>query len=107
MSLTKTGFDITFTKPIDKIAAADPKTWSLLHWHLIYHKEYGSPEADKAPAKLARINVSEDGRHVSLTLSELLPGKVYDLTVNGLKAADGSELKNKIAYYTLNKLQSK
>ena len=107
MSLTKNGFDLTFTKPIDKVAAADPKTWSLLHWHIIYHHDYGSPEADKTPAKITSISVSEDGKRVSLSLSELLIGKVYDLTVNGLKAADGAELKNVNAYYTLNQLQPK
>jgi hypothetical protein len=83
------------------------KTWSLLHWHMIYHHDYGSPEADKTPVRIASIAVSDDGRRVSLALAELLAGKVYDLTVNGLKAADGSELKNNNAYYTLNKLQPK
>ncbi len=107
MSLTKSGFDLTFTKPIDKVAAADSKTWSLLHWHIIYHHDYGSPEADKTPAKITTISVSEDGKRVSLALSELLTGKVYDLTVNGLKAADGTELKNVNAYYMLNQLQPK
>jgi hypothetical protein len=105
MSLTKSGFDLAFTKPIDKTAAADPKTWSLLHWHLVYHKDYGSPEADKTPARITEIKISQDARHVSLVLAEVLPKKVYDLTVNGLKAADGSTLKNNNAYYTLNKLQ--
>ena len=107
MSLTKGGFDLTFTKPIDKVAAADVKTWSLLHWHMIYHHDYGSPEADKTPAKIAEIKVSEDGRKVSLLLGEMLTGKVYDLTVNGLKGVDGAELKNNNAYYTLNKLKGK
>ena len=107
MSLTKTGFDLTFTQPIDKSLAMDMKTWSLLHWHLIYHATYGSPEADKTPVKIASVAVSDDGRRVSMTLSQVLTGKVYDLTVNGLKAADGSELKNNNAYYTVNKLQAK
>jgi hypothetical protein len=105
MSLTKTGFDLTFTKAIDKALAAEVKTWSLLHWHLIYHHDYGSPEADKTPVKISEVKVSEDGRRVSLVLGELLSGKVYDLTVNGLRAADGAELKNNNAYYTVNKLR--
>src|SRR5207237_1698990 len=101
----KTGFDLAFTKPIDKTTAADPKTWSLLHWHLVYHKDYGSPEADKTPARINEIKVSENGRRVSLVLAEVLPKKVYDLTLNGVNAADGTPLKNNSAYYTLNKLQ--
>jgi len=105
MSLTKQGFDLTFTKAVDKAAAADVKTYSLLHWHLIYHKDYGSPEADKTPVKIAEVKVSDDGKRVSLVLPELLTGKVYDLTVNNLKSADGAELKNNTAYYTLNRLR--
>jgi glucose/arabinose dehydrogenase len=105
MSLTKSGFDITFTKPIDKTISADAKTWSLLHWHLIYHKDYGSPEADKEPAKITAIKVSDDGLRVSLELDEVRTGKVYDLTINNLKSADGGELRNKNAYYTVNRLR--
>jgi Trk K+ transport system NAD-binding subunit len=105
--LTKTGFDLTFTKPVDRAVAAEAKTWSLLHWHMIYHHDYGSPEADKTPAKITAVTVTEDGKHVGLTLSEVLIGKVYDLTVIGLKSADGVELKNANAYYTLNHLQEK
>jgi glucose/arabinose dehydrogenase len=103
MSLTKTGFDVTFTKPVARERAADPKTYALLHWHLIYHKTYGSPEADKTAVKIDAVKISDEGRKVSLTLGELLPGKVYDLTINELKSAEGSELKNKNAYYTLNR----
>ena len=51
------------------------------------------------------MKVSNDGLHVSLTLAELIPKKIYDLTINGMKAADGVQLKNVNAYYTLNKLQ--
>ena len=104
MTLTENGFDLAFTRPVDKTLAADPKTYALLHWHLVYHKDYGSPEADKTAVKLEAgdVKVSDDGLHVTLSLPELLTGKVYDLTLNDLKAADGSDLKNKNAYYTLN-----
>jgi hypothetical protein len=104
MSLTARGFDLAFTKPVDRERAADPKSYSLLHWHLEYHKTYGSPEADKTAVKIEEARVSADGRKVSLVLPELLAGKVYDLTINDLKAADGAELKNRNAYYTLNRV---
>ena len=104
MSLTKTGFDLKFTKPVDAAVAADPKTYSLLHWHMIYHHDYGSPEADKTPCNITGVKISADGKTVSLQLKELLAGKVYDLTVNGLKSADGIEMGNVNAYYTLNRL---
>jgi glucose/arabinose dehydrogenase len=104
MSLTPRGFDLQFTKPVDAKKAADPQTYSLLHWHMIYHKDYGSPEVDKTAVKIQQAIVSGDGRHVALILPELLVGKIYDLTLEGLNAADGSELINNHAYYTLNHL---
>ena len=78
----------------------------MLHWHLLYHPNYGSPEADKTPVKVRKVTVSPDGKTVSLELPDLLAKKVYDLTVTGLKAADGGEeLRNNTAYYTLNRLK--
>ena len=105
MSLTKTGFDLTFTKPVDPALAGDVKNYSLLHWHIIYHHNYGSPEADKTPCKITEVKISADGKKVSLTLSELLPGKVYDLTLSNFKSADGTALNNANAYYNLNRLR--
>lgn len=106
MTLTDSGFDLTFTKPVDKKLAADPTTYSLLHWHLVYHSDYGSPEADKTAVKLGEddVKVSDDGLRVSLTLPEVLTGMVYDLTLNDLKAEDGSAMKNNSAYYNVNRL---
>jgi hypothetical protein len=104
MSLTPNGFDLQFTKPVDAKKAADPKTYSLLQWHMIYHKDYGSPEVDKTAVKIQKVTVFDDGMLVRLVLPELLTGKVYDLTLEGLNAADGSEPMNNHAYYTLNHL---
>jgi len=104
MSLAKDGFELTFTKPLDAASAGSPSAYSMLHFHYIYRREYGSPEADKTPVQVKDVEVSPDGRHVKL-LMDLVPQTIYQLNLQGIKAADGSELRNNAAYYTLNRLK--
>ena len=107
MSLKDDGFELTFTKPLDTASAGSPSAYSMLHFHLIYHKEYGSPEADKTPVQVKDVEVSRDGRTVKLLLSDLTPRTIYELDMKGIRGADGSELRNSSAYYTLNQLATK
>jgi hypothetical protein len=103
MRLTRDGFELTFTKPVDPGAASDPATYSLQHYHYHFHRTYGSPQVANTPVNVTTAKVSDDGRRVRLALPELVARKVYELHVRGLKAADGSELLHPDAYYTLNR----
>ena len=104
MELTPAGFDLTFTKPLDPATAGNPGSYSVLHYHYEYHKQYGSPEMEKTPVKVRKARISEDGRKVSLDLGQVLAGKVYAVEVKGLKAVDGAEVRNGVGYYTVNRL---
>jgi len=105
MSLTQTGFDLTFTKPVDAKAAADVANYGIYYFHYNYGPQYGSPEVDKTPVTVSAARVAADGRRVSLTLPLRAP-KIYALRIApALTAADGSTLFNATAYYTLNALR--
>jgi len=103
MSLTPTGFDLTFTKPLDD--QAEKAGFELQSHTYNYWSTYGSPEEDRRPEKIARLKVSEDRKKVSLEVPNLKVGRVYELHIDGLKAADGSALLHPEAYYTLNQLR--
>ncbi|MEQ2010484.1 MAG: hypothetical protein ABMA26_27170, partial [Limisphaerales bacterium] len=104
MKLTADGFDVRFTRPVDRSAAATPANWSLSHYHYLYRQAYGSPQQDITPVKVAAATVSADGRTVRLKLPELRAGKIYELHHANLRAADGTAPLHTSAYYTLNRV---
>jgi hypothetical protein len=104
MRLTKTGFQLTFTKPVDPATAGDSGAYSFTHYYYLYHGQYGSPKTDITPVKVRKAVVSEDRLQATLDLEELVPGRVYELQPNGIQAADGEPLATKMAAYALNRL---
>ena len=105
MSLTKTGFRLTFTKPISKTVATNVSKYSLRHFELDWHAGYGTSPSKAQSVIPKSASLSDDGREVTLVLPELLTKKVYELHTNGLNATDGSKVDNPTAYYTLNRLK--
>jgi hypothetical protein len=102
MRLTKTGFDMTFTKPLDRASARRAAAYSLQSFTHYYWGNYGSPEVDRRAEKVQAVAVSADRRKVSLAVSGFRPGRVYELHLDGVKAEDGEPVLHPEAYYTLN-----
>jgi sugar lactone lactonase YvrE len=106
MRLTTTGFEVTFTKPVNPTTARDPDAYSLTNYYYLYHGQYGSPKTDVTPVKIKKVTVSPDGRRVSLDLDRLVAGRIYELRPSRITAADGEALTTRIAAYTLNRLRA-
>jgi SMP-30/Gluconolactonase/LRE-like region len=103
IALTKQGFDITFTKPIDP-ALVKPDTVGMKSYTYIYASPYGCPETDTRPEKVKTAKLSTDGKTLSITGVELARGRVYDFSFVGVKSKEGESLLHADAYYTLNEL---
>jgi glucose/arabinose dehydrogenase len=124
MSLTKIGFDLMFTKPLDpaivhlidtaqradaasiesrQVVAAP--SFNLQSYTYNYWSTYGSPEIDRRAELIRHVTVSDDHRRVSLAIDNLKAGRVFELDVNELRSADGDALLHTEAFYTLNELQ--
>jgi hypothetical protein len=104
MRATASGFDLVFTKPADRGAASDPARYSLQRYRYLYHGTYGSPQVDLSPVPVEGVEVSADGRRVSLRVGRRVEGRIYELHVRDLRAADGAPLLHPEAYYTLTRL---
>lgn len=104
MKLTKTGFDLTFTKPLDPATAAKAEAFSLQSFTYNYWPTYGSPEVDRRAEKVHGVTVSADRRSVSLAVEGFRRGRVYELHLEGVRAADGAPILHAEAYYTLNEV---
>ena len=104
MSATHDGFELTFTKPVDRATAADPANYAMQAWTYIYQSEYGSPEVDQATPEIKRATVSPDNLKVRLEIEGLVQGHVHHLDATKLKSADGESLWHPEGWYTLNEI---
>lgn len=102
MKVTKDGFDLTFTKPVDPKTVATAAAFALKSFTYVYTSQYGYPETDTQGEKPEVVGVSKDGKTVSLAVPGRRPGRVYDLKLNDVKSATGEDLLHAEAYYTLN-----
>lgn len=105
MRLTETGFELTFTKPVDRKTASEPAAYSFNHYYYLYHAQYGSPKTAVTPVKVTSVTVSDDGLHVRLALEQLVRGRIYELRPGGIRAEDGEPLATRLAAYTVNHLK--
>jgi glucose/arabinose dehydrogenase len=105
MKLTASGFDITFTRPLDEAAAQSLTNYTIERYYYEYHQAYGSPRMDVQPVAVKSAVLSADRKTVSLTLADLTPGRIYQVMLGDLRAAGGQQkLMNKLVCYTLNRL---
>jgi hypothetical protein len=107
VALTADGFDLVFTKPVDRKAAAVVANYAAKSFTYVYFSTYGCPETDTRAEKVRSAKVSADGKTVSLAVPGLRKGRVYDLRLTGVKSAAGDELLHPEAYYTLNELKDR
>ena len=104
MHLTPRGFQLVFTKPLDAAGAKKPEHYSLQHYYYAYQPRYGSPQTGHTPVSIAGVVLDADQRSVWIEVGQLVPGRIYELNLGEIRAADGSELVHSTAYYTLNYL---
>ena len=101
MNLTDTGFKLTFTKPLAKVAA---ENFAFQRYYYKYHQSYGSPQLGKETVKVTAVKLSKDGKSVSIDLEKLNPGYVYQLDLKNVTASDKTPALNTYICYTLNRL---
>jgi hypothetical protein len=105
MHLTKDGFELTFTKPVDASTADQLTAYSLASFTYNYWGTYGSPEVDRKAEKVTAVSVAADGKSATLTVPGLKRGRVYELHLDGVKSSEGEPVLHPEAYYTLNELR--
>ncbi len=104
MSLTKDGFAITFTKPIDRESGGRPESYKLERYYYEYWPKYGSPQKDKTKLTVTAVKVSDDGLQAIVTVDGLKAETITQLDLS-VKAADGSKIRQGTLCYTINRLR--
>lgn len=97
------GFEIEFTKPVDKESAEDLDSYIGKSYIYKYHAAYGSPQTNIEEIKLKGVKVSEDGMSVRVVTDNLREFYVHEITLNGVKEKESQNLTlHPTMYYTLN-----
>lgn len=98
------GFELVFTKPVDRETAGELDSYSMSSYTYQYHQVYGSDELFKKPVELVKATVSADGRRVHLQTGPRRAMFVHELRADGVRSAGGEPLVHPDAYYTLNRI---
>lgn len=98
------GFELEFTKPVDKQLARDPASYDLTSFTYKYHHTYGSPVINLQGCPVKAIDVSADGLKVRLVVDSLREGYIHEIKAGGVQSADRIALLHSNGYYTLNRI---
>lgn len=96
------GFEVEFTKPVDRKSAEDLGSYSGKSYIYKYHIAYGSPQVNIEEIRPKGVKVSEDGMKVRIVL-EPKQHYIHELKLGGIKENGSLEgILHPIFYYTLN-----
>ncbi len=99
------GFELVFTRPVDRSSAQDLASYRIETFTYIYQGSYGSPEVDGTLPTILKATASEDGLRVMLEIDGMQRGHVHHLSCPGIRGENTDEsLLHTDAYYTLNYL---
>ena len=104
MHLTKNGFEMVFTRPLDPAVASLPESYSGQRYYYEYHAAYGSPQFDLQKIQPKSVAVSQDHTRVTLEFEPLVAWRIYEFNLKALKSEDGALIANPLVCYTLNHL---
>ncbi len=101
------GFEIEFTKPVDKKSAEDLTSYMISSFTYKYFPVYGSPPVKAMEHEILGVEVSEDGRKVRIAINDPQQYHIHRISLLGIREAVNShELVHTDAYYTLNEIPS-
>ncbi|MDZ4755862.1 MAG: family 16 glycoside hydrolase [Phycisphaerae bacterium] len=103
MRATLDGFEITFTKPIDRAWLADPSHYALRSWSYQPTSAYGGAKMDERALTVTEAVASPDGVRVQLTVSGRAPGTCVHLRCDPM-SVDGDAIWSTDAWYTLQQM---
>jgi putative heme-binding domain-containing protein len=86
---------LTFPTPLDQAAAGRPGAWKVKTWNLERSQRYGSKHLDERARAVDAVEVSSDGRQVTLRMPDFAAAWCYSVDWN-LSAADGTPLRGSL-----------
>jgi putative heme-binding domain-containing protein len=95
LNAKKNGMAMTFSASLDAQSAGDPKSYSVKTWSLKRSEQYGSKHYDEKALKVRSVNVSADGKTVTLEIEEIKPTWCMEITYS-IKGSKGEPVRGVI-----------
>jgi hypothetical protein len=92
---------------VDPSTVTNPASYTIKSYTYIYQSGYGSPEVDITSPVIKSVAVSGDGLSAHMAVDGLVPGRIAELHMAGVRSAQGAPLLHDAAYYTLNYLPAR
>ena len=104
MKALSDGFELEFTKPVNREAAKKASSYKMATFTYHYHNTYGSPIVDQQKAMVHQAEVSNDGLTVKLTVHGMRKGFIHQLKAHAVTSESGESLLHDTGFYTLNEV---
>jgi len=101
------GFLLTFTAPVDAATVSAGTCIDVRSWRYEPTERYGGPKVDTRSHAVTALERSPDARQLRIAIDALAPGRVYAITLRGVRDASGREPWSTNAWYTLNAIAAK
>ncbi len=98
------GFELQFTKPIDKRTAENFSNIQVTSFDYAYQQKYGSDVYEKEDGQIQAIKLSEDGKNLRFVLDKIRKGFIYEVKCSGINDIDGNRLLHDFGFYSLNNI---
>lgn len=99
------GFEIEFTKPVDKKSAEDLSSYSVESFIYKYHPVYGSPTVNNKKHAIKGVKVSADGMRARIIVDNPRQYYIHNITLDGIRDKNNFySLVHPTAFYTLNNI---
>ena len=103
MHLTKDGFALEFTQPVDAGIGEKPEAFATESYWYEYSSNYGGPESGSEKVRASAVKWSADRRKVQLVYPRLQAQKVMRLNLTGFTSG-AQPLGHAMVAYTINRL---
>lgn len=99
------GFEISFTKPVDKKYAEDLSSYTIESFIYKYQSVYGSPMVNTEKCPIKGVKVSADGLTARIIVGNLRKNYIHHITLEGIRDVENKySLVHPSCYYTLNNI---
>lgn len=104
LKVTPQGFQLDFTSPLDRAAAAVATNYTISAYTREWQGTYATPDSNRHVVTVNQITVSADGKQVVLHADKLRTGYVYEVSCGKIGPTPSVSLWPAIGHYTLNRL---
>ncbi len=100
------GFEIDFISKVDAQAATNKESYSISGYTRVWQGSYATDDSGRYSPEIEKIELSEDGKSVTLYSSNLKPKFLYEFNIGEI-GKDGQALFPSFGAYSMNRVPTK